>query len=122
VLAIRATVRSNPLSEKIPVTVLQETIEEIKSEIKSQITLSVSVAGNRYQWHQRIRDWTATVEGEGRGGDEEGGSGAVVVPRDVREEIESVVKKSLAIPVGKTTPSSTELGLILSTLSLPLSF
>jgi hypothetical protein len=89
---IRETVRANPLSEKIPITVLQETIQEIQNELKTHITLTVNVSRSRFHWNQRIKEYSERFPTEGMGG--------VGIPSDVKEEIQSVVKKSLSIPAG----------------------
>jgi hypothetical protein len=97
---IRDTVRANPLSEKIPITVLQETIQEIRNELKPHITLSVNVSRNRFHWNRRIKEYSENLfdGSSGRGGG--GGTELVEIPSDVKEEIQSVVKKSLSIPAG----------------------
>lgn len=47
---VREIVHGNPLSEKIPVTVLQETVAEIVTQIKSQISPSVCIACEKNKW------------------------------------------------------------------------
>lgn len=98
-LAIKDAVKANPLSEKIPVTVLQETLHEIRSEIKSQVTLTVSVSSSRFRWVQRIKEYCeGSYESKGS---ERYDDGLITVPPDVREEIQSIVHKSLSIPAGE---------------------
>ncbi len=90
---IKEIASSNPLSEKIPVTVLNETVQEIANEIKEQILLSVTVSNNRYHWKERIKDYLENEEEEKERYGEE-------IPGEIREEIESCIKKSLLIPSG----------------------
>lgn len=97
--AIKETVRANPLSEKIPVTVLQETLQEIRSEIKSQVALTISVSSSRFHWSQRIKEYSESYFETKRS--DQSHEGSITVPADVKEEIQSMVKKSLSIPAGK---------------------
>ena len=70
----RDVVRSNPLAERIPVTVLQETTKEIAMHVRSLVTLPLLIAASDKQW--------------GQGG-------------KAPEDVEDNVKKTLSIPKGK---------------------
>jgi hypothetical protein len=78
----REVVRCNPLSDKIPVTVLQETISEIAMHVRAQVTLPLLIAAGSKRWQLPGGEWER--EGE----------------VDVPGEVEACVKKTLSIPKG----------------------
>ena len=90
----REVVRSNPLADRIPVTVLQETISEIAVHVRTQVALPLLIAAGNKRWKLSME------EGEG-----DGASGDV----DVEGEVEACVKKTLSTPKGNDNSSYIQL-------------
>lgn len=84
----REVVRANPLSDKIPVTVLQETTSEIAMHVRSQVTLPLLIAAGSKRWQLSREEELDNAQGVGR------------EDVDIPVEVEACVKKTLSIPKG----------------------